>query len=94
MDNGEVFARITQMREAAAALGKSAARVRDAVDAVDSEVRAIGPERFISPGAEIFRAEYNRLTPQLREAFEQLVRFQEKLNSSADDIETAARTVR
>lgn len=94
MDQGEVFARITDMRDAAGALRKSAARIRDAIDAVDQDVRALTPDRFTSPGAEVFRAEYQRLTPQLREAFEQLITFQEKLNISADDIEAAARTLR
>ncbi len=91
MDSGEIYARITQMREAATTIGRSAARVHDCIEAVDNEIRAISPDRFMSPGAEVFRAEYNRLTPRLREAFENLLHFQDKLNASADDIEAASR---
>ena len=46
----------------------------------------------MSIGAEAFRVEYNRMTPQLREAFENLMRFQDKLITAADDIETASRS--
>ena len=92
MDSGEIFARITQMREAAATIGRSAARVGDCIEAIDNEVRAIGPDRFMSIGAEAFRVEYNRLTPRLREAFDNLLRFQDKLTASADDIEVASRS--
>ena len=94
MDNGEIYARIAQMREAATTIGRSAGRIHESIDAVDSEIRALGADRFMSIGAEAFRAEYNRLTPQLKEAFEQLNRFQEKLNTSADDIEIASRSNR
>jgi hypothetical protein len=90
MDSGEIYARITQMREAATTIGRSAARVRECVEAIDSEVRAIGPDRFMSPGAEVFRAEYNQRIIRLREASENLLRFQDKLNASADDIEGAS----
>ena len=94
MDNGEIFARVAQMREAASALSRSAARLQEALDAVDAEVRAIGPDRFMSIGAEAFRGEYNRLTPPLRDAFDQLLHFQSRLSASADDIEMAARSTR
>ena len=92
MDTGEIYARITQMREAATTIGRSATRIRDCIENVDTEVRALGPDRFMSIGAEAFRVEYNRMTPQLREAFENLMRFQDKLVTAADDIETASRS--
>lgn len=94
MDNGELYARIAQMREAAATLGRSAHRIHESIEAIESEVRALGADRFMSIGAETFRTEYNRLTPQLKEAFDQLSRFQEKLTASADDIEIASRSTR
>lgn len=94
MDHGEIYIRIEQMREAATAIGRSSSTIQDAIDAVDREVRALGADRFMSIGAEAFRAEYNRVTPQLRESFEQLRQFQEKLNVSADDIELAAKSMR
>lgn len=92
--DGELNARIAQMREAASSIGRSAARIQEALDAVESEVRALGADRYMSIGAEAFRSDYNRLTPQLRETFDQLTRFQDKLTTSADDIEIAARSVR
>ena len=92
MNSGEIYARITQMRESATTIGRSAARVRDCIEAVDNEVRALGPDRFMSIGAEAFRVEYNRLTPRLREAFDNLLHFQDKLITSADDIESASRS--
>jgi len=92
MDSGEIYARITQMREAATTIGRSAAHVRDSIEAIENEVRALGPDRFMSVGAESFRMEYNRLTPKLREAFDDLMHFQGKLNTSADDIEAASRS--
>jgi uncharacterized protein YukE len=91
MNTGEMSARLQQMRDAADALGRSASQVTASIDAVDSEVRALGPERFMSLAAEGFRAEYNRLTPHLRETFEQLAAFRDKLHASVDDIEIAAR---
>ena len=94
MDTGELYARITQMREAATTIGRSATRVKDCIESVDNEVRALGSDRFMSIGAEAFRVEYNRLTPKLREAFDNLMRFQDKLITSADDIETASRSRR
>lgn len=92
MGHGELYARITQMRDSAATIGRSAARIRECIEAVDNEVVALGTDRFMSVGAEAFRAEYNRMTPRLREAFENLMRFQEKLTTAADDIETASRS--
>ncbi len=91
MDNGEIFAKITQMREAANTMGRTASNIDSGLQAVDREVRALGADRFMSIGAESFRAEYNRLTPRLHDAFELLHRFQDKLQTSADDIEMAAR---
>jgi WXG100 family type VII secretion target len=91
MDRGEVYARIAQMREAATTINRSAAHIQDCMDAVDNEVRTLGADRFMSIGAESFRSEYNRLTPRLREAFDSLIRFHDKLDVSADDIEAASR---
>lgn len=91
MDHGEIFAKITQMREAASSLGRSASNIDNSLQSVDREIRALGADRFMSIGAESFRAEYNRLTPKLHDAFELLHRFQDKLQTSADDIEMAAR---
>ena len=70
MDAGELYARIMQMRDAATTIGRSASRINDSIEAADNEIRAVGPERFMSPSAEAFRAEFNRLTPKLREAFQ------------------------
>lgn len=94
MDNGEVYARITEMRDSALTIGRSATRIREAIDSVDGEVRALGADRFMSVGAEAFRAEYHRATPRLREAFDQLMHFKTQLNDSADDIEVASRSSR
>ena len=89
---GEIYVRIAQMREAATTITRSAAAINDSIEAVENEVRALSADRFMSVGAEVFRAEYYRLTPKLREAFDQLMRFQDKLNASADDIELASRS--
>lgn len=94
MDRGEIYAKITQMREAASTIGRSAANIQTCMEAVDREVWALGADRFMSAGAEAFRAEYMRLKPKLTDSFEQLVLFQDKLNTSADDIETASRSGR
>lgn len=92
MESGEIYARITQMREAATTIGRSSTRIRESIDSIEAEVRSLGADRFMSIGAEAFRVEYNRLAPKLGEAFENLMRFQDKLNTSADDIELASRT--
>jgi hypothetical protein len=47
----------------------------------------------MSVGAEVFRAEFYRLTPKLKEAFEMLTDFQDKLTAAADDIEAATRSI-
>lgn len=91
MEGGELVARITEMRESANAIGGSATRINEAVDAVDAQIRALGPDRFSSTAAESFRAEFNRLTPQLRQAYEDLMLFKAKLLESADEIEAASR---
>ena len=92
METGEIYAKITQMRSTATTLGRSSATIMDSIDALDREVRALSADRFMSVGAETFRVEYNRATPKLRDAFEQLIAFQDKLNTSADDIEAASRS--
>jgi len=92
MDTGEIYAKITQMRSTATVLGRSSTTIMDSIEAIDREVRALSSDRFMSVGAETFRVEYNRATPKLRDAFEQLIAFQDKLNMSADDIEVASRS--
>lgn len=92
MDTGELYAKISQMRSAAATLGRSAATITDSIESIDREVQALSSDRFMSIGAETFRVEYNRATPKLRDAFDQLIAFQDKLNTSADDIEAASRS--
>jgi uncharacterized protein YukE len=93
MNVGELYARLHQMREAAQTIGQGAESVQRSIDVIESEIRALGSDRFMSVGAEAFRAEYARMTPRLRAAFDLLGGFREKLNGSADDIELAARTV-
>lgn len=92
MATGELYARIAQMRDAAVTLHKSASRIHEAIQAVDGEVRLLGSDRFASVGADAFRAEYYRLTPRLKESFDLLSAFHDKLSAAADDIEVAART--
>lgn len=88
---GELHAKITQMRESARTIHGSARRILDSIDAVDHEIRSLGAERFTSTAAEDFRSRYLRLTPRLREASELLILFQEKLDAAADEIELASR---
>ncbi len=92
MDTGELYAKISQMRTTAATLGRSSTNIMDSIESIDREVHALSADRFMSVGAETFRVEYNRATPKLRDAFEQLIAFQDKLNTSADDIEAASRS--
>jgi uncharacterized protein YukE len=94
MITGEIQARIAQMRDAANTLRQSASRVGQSIEAVETEVLALGPDRFTSSGAEMFRLEYQRRTPKLKEAFDMLTGFHGKLNEAADDIEAASRAVR
>lgn len=94
MDRGEIYAKITQMRESAVTIGRSASTIQTCMESVDREIHTLGADRFMSVGAEAFRSEYMRLKPRLEEAFEQLAQFQDKLNTSADDIEAAARSGR
>lgn len=91
MNHGEIFARTTQMREAASALRSSSARIRESIDVVDFEIRALGADRYTSVAAEEFRAQYNRVTPILREVAHKLAIFQERLSLAADEIDLAAR---
>lgn len=93
MESGEIFARLTEMRESAAQIGRSAAQIGECMQNVDVEVQSLSQDRFMSAGAESFRAEYYRQTPRLREALDQLLRFQDKLRSSADEIEAASRLI-
>jgi uncharacterized protein YukE len=91
---GEIQARIAQMRDAATTLRQSASRVSQSIESVDTEILALGPERFTSSGADMFRLEYQRLTPKLKDSFDLLTGFHSKLNEAADDIEAASRAVR
>lgn len=93
MNTGELYARITQMREASSTIGRSASQINACIGAIDSEIRALGPERFMSASAEVFRSEYYRVTPKLKESFELLAGFQDKLSKSADDIELASHSI-
>ena len=92
METGELYAKISQMRTTASTLGRTSATIMDSIEAIDREVMALSSDRFMSVGAETFRVEYNRATPKLRDAFEQLIAFQDKLNTAADDIEAASRS--
>ena len=89
MDN-EVIARIDQMRESATNIGNSATKIRDSVQQTDNEVKALGEDRYMSPGATAFRTQYFRLTPRLNQAAEELLKFQAKLVEASDEIERAA----
>lgn len=89
--SGELEAKISEMRDAANTIRTSAGSINDSINAVDNEVRALGPDRFMGSAAEAFRDQYQRLTPRLREAYDNLMQFQEKLLLSADEIEAASR---
>jgi WXG100 family type VII secretion target len=93
MTSGEIYVRISQMREVASTINRSGARVTESIEAVEREIRALSADRFMSVGAEVFRAEFYRLTPKLKEAFEMLTDFQDKLTAAADDIEAATRSI-
>ncbi|MDX2161454.1 MAG: WXG100 family type VII secretion target [bacterium] len=96
MDGGSqglVQLRLAQMREAAASIEASARRVSDAISAADSEIRPLTGGALASSAADAFFADYHRLTPELREAYAHLMRFQDKLVKAADEIELAARAV-
>ncbi|MDZ4764653.1 MAG: hypothetical protein SGI73_08875 [Chloroflexota bacterium] len=92
MSTGEIYAKLHQLREAAGIIRRSTDQINRSIEAIDSEVRTLSSDRFMSVGAEVFRAEYARLTPRLQETFELLGAFHDKLIASADDIEVAART--
>ena len=88
--DSEVIARIAQMREASTNINAGASKIKDAVDQTNKEVSALGPDRYMSPGADSFRANYARLPPRLEEAYQQLIAFQKRLSEAADEIEAAA----
>jgi uncharacterized protein YukE len=91
--DSEVIARITQMRDAATNINSGASKIKDAVDQTNKEVSALGPDRYMSPGADSFRANYARLTPKLEEAYQNLIDFQKRLSDASDEIESAAGTI-
>jgi uncharacterized protein YukE len=91
--DSEVIARITQMRDAASSINTGATKIKDAVDQTNKEVAALGPDRYMSPGADSFRANYARLTPRLEEAYQNLIDFQKRLSDAADEIENAAGSI-
>jgi uncharacterized protein YukE len=82
----ELSARLDQMLESAESIGSSATKIREAVQQTDSEVRALGEDRYVSPGATAFRAQYFRLTPRLNQAADELLKFQNKLIEAEDEI--------
>ena len=61
------------MRDASTNINSGASKIKDAVDQTNKEVSALGPDRYMSPGADTFRANYARLTPRLEEAYQQLI---------------------
>ncbi len=91
--SGLVQLRLAQMRDAAAAMEASARRVSDAINAADAEIRPLTGGVLASDAADAFFADYQRLTPELRDAYTYLMRFQEKLVKAADDIELASRVM-
>ncbi len=90
---GELLARLQQMRDAAQLIRASASRIDEIMMRVELQVQALDAERFAGSAADQFRAEYLRLTPVLRDAHHKLLMFQEKLALSADEIEAAARPI-
>lgn len=90
MSQQGIVAKIAQMRDAAQRIGASATNVNDAITKTDNETRHLGPEVYASPAADQFRDNYNRLTPTLRQAHEELMEFKRALERAADDIEMAA----
>lgn len=91
MDFGLLHARLAQMRDAARTIRDSAYRVDDSIEQVEAEIKALGPDRYMSDSAEEFRREYARITQDLRRASEHLLLFHDKLSLSADEIEAASR---
>jgi WXG100 family type VII secretion target len=91
MDN-EVIARLDQMEEAASNIGNSASKIDGAISQADQQVSALSPDRYMSPGAEAFRASYSRLTPRLKEAATELQKFQARLAEAAQELRDAAQS--
>jgi len=89
--DGELRAKTNQMRDAAQTIQSSAQRITDCIENVDAEIRSLSIDRFTSIAAEEFRARYQRLTPNLRDAAKNLILFQQKLNDAANEIELASR---
>lgn len=87
-----VHARIEQMRQTARNILTSAVAINDAITKTDAEANALGPDVYSSPGADQFRENYQRLTPRLRQAYDDLTRFQKQLQDAADEIEIASGT--
>lgn len=92
MSSGEIYAKLYQLREAAGIIRRSTEQINRSIEAIDGEIHALSSDRFMSVGAEVFRTEYARLTPRLKETFDMLGTFHDKLYAAADDIEVAART--
>lgn len=91
--NGELHARIIQMRDSASTIDNSARRIRESIDTVDTEIRSLSVDRFTSTAAEEFRSRYLRLAPRLRDASDQLTQFHQKLLDAANEIELASRPI-
>lgn len=91
--DGELLARLQQMRDASGLIRTSASRIDEIMMRVELQMQALDPDRYAGFAADQFRSEYLRLTPVLRDAHQKLLVFQEKLSLSADEIETASRPV-
>jgi uncharacterized protein YukE len=80
---------IAQMRDSATTLSSSAASITDSMNVIDSNMKALGPDRYVSPSADRLRDAYARLYPTLMDVPDLLRRFENELRTAADAFERA-----
>lgn len=68
-----------------------ASRIQDAIDAVDTILRAIGPDAFSGHRADALRARYNQMHDQLMTFCPMLTEFASKLDDTATSFRNADR---
>jgi WXG100 family type VII secretion target len=78
----------TEVRSRANQIKKNAADVLNAINAVDKEVRSLGPEVYEGVSADRFRKDYGQVRKQLQSFNELLNAFAKEMTQIANDLET------
>lgn len=87
----DILVKPPQLREAANQIRQHARTIQASIDAVDADIKAIGPDRFEGVSADTIRNRYNRLRDRIYKFKPLLEAFGRDLDETAARFEAADR---